>query len=159
MSSMKKLQSYDKVYIAKRLNQTYALVKMHPDDLVQHLLLIYHQMQLKDITLQNRYLELASDVQKKDDELTLLLDQLRHLQQKSDNIIDFEEGFGIQLLDEKEKEHYYENSVATLHQALSTATETNSEFKDKAGGFIFASYLFLTESLYRYLITSESFSS
>lgn len=146
---MKKLQTYDKEYIAKRLNQTYALIKMHPDDLVQKLLLIYHQMQLKDITLQNRYMELVSEVQKKDEELLELTDQLRYVQQKSEGIMESEEGFGIRLIDEQEKEQYYENSLAALNQTLDAATENNSDFTDRTGNFIFRSYLFLTESIYR----------
>lgn len=149
VSSMKQLQTYDKELIAKRLNQVYELIKMHPDDLVERLVIVYHQMQLLDVTLQNRHMELAIEIQKKNEEILKLSSEWRYLRKKFEQITDCEEGFAIQAVDEQDKEQYFETSVAQLAQGLSSAVENNSDFRDKAGNFVFYSYLFLLETLQR----------
>lgn len=148
---MMQLKTYNKEFIAKRLNQVYERIKMHPEELARKLLVIYEQMQLKDTTLQNRYMELATNVQKKDEELLELTKRLSFLQKGKlcDLVENEEEHHRTPDSDQQQMPPYNESSVALLKQELSTATECNNNSQDKAGNFVFGSYLFLMETLQR----------
>lgn len=153
---MKKIKTYDKEFIAKRLNQIYGFIRMHPEELVTQLMLVYHQMQLRDITLQNRFMELASDVQTKEEELAQLQVQAGAIRDRAGKL-GLNEGELERVIEEQREEQFAESSLGALKQTLGTVEENNSDFSDKSGNFIFGCYLFLTETIDRYVYSQAGF--